>query len=137
MRLFFDSSAFIKRYILEPGSIAVESLCRESKDVALAIVCPVEVLSAINRIKREGRLSATEYEKIKDAFLGDIRDITLVAIDAQVVNYSIRAVESSPLKALDSLHIGCALLWKPDCFVSSDFQQVAGAKKMGLAVKHV
>jgi hypothetical protein len=137
MRLFFDSSAFIKRYISEPGSEAVESLCREAKDVALAIVCPAEILSAINRIKRDGGLTAGEYEKIKSSFLGDIRDITLIAIDTLVVKYSIRAIETSPLKALDSLHIACALLWKPDYFVSSDVQQIAGAKKMGLAVKHV
>ena len=137
MRLFFDSSAFIKRYISDPGSAVVESLCKESKDVALAIVCPAEILSAINRIKREGRISAAEYEEIKGAFLGDIRDITLIAIDSQIVNYAVRAIETSPLKALDSLHIACALLWKPDFFVSSDFQQIAGAKKMGLAVKHV
>ena len=100
-------------------------------------MCPVELLSAVNRIKREGRISAAVYEEIKGAFLGDIRDITLVAIDTQVVNYSIRAIETAPLKALDPLHIACALLWKPDYFVSSDFQQIAGAKKMGLAVKHV
>jgi hypothetical protein len=137
MRLFFDTSAFIKRYISEPGSAAVESLCSESTDVALAIVCPVEILSAINRIKREGRISAVEYDKINAALLGDIRDITLIAIDTRVVNYSIRAIETSPLKALDSIHIACALVWKPDYFISSDFQQIAGAKKMGLAVKHV
>jgi uncharacterized protein len=137
MKLFFDASAFVKRYVQEAGSDAVESLCGAADDIALSIICPVEILSAAKRLQREGRISARQYENIKNEMLADVRDITLVQIDAAAIRESVVAIESLPLKALDSIHIGCALQCKPDFFISSDLQQIAAARKMGLRVRHV
>jgi predicted nucleic acid-binding protein len=137
MRLFFDASAFVKRYVTEPGSEEVVSLCDSAGDIALSILCPVEILSAASRLQREGRISARQYATIKTEMLKDIRDVTLIPIDTTVVRNSITVVETSPLKALDSLHIACAMQWKPDYFISSDVQQITSAKKMGLKVRHV
>jgi uncharacterized protein len=137
MRLFFDASAFVKRYVSEPGSEEVASLCTSASDIALSIMCPVEILSAVSRLQREGRVNAQQYAAIKTEMLSDIRDITLIPIDAAVVGHSIAAIEKSPVKTLDSLHIACAVQWKPDFFVSSDVQQITSAKKMGLKIKHV
>ena len=137
MRLFFDASAFVKRYVTEPGSEPVVSLCDGAGDIALSILCPVEILSAASRLQREGRISAHQYVFIKTEMLKDIRDVTLIPIDTAVVRNSIMVIETSPLKTLDSLHIACAMQWKPDYFVSSDVQQIASAKKMGLKVRHV
>lgn len=137
MKLFFDSSAFVKRYVSEPGSEEVVSLCNGADDIAMSILCPVEIVSAVSRLQREGRVSARQCAVIKAQMLSDIRDITLVPIEATVVRNAMSALESSPLKTLDSLHIACAMQWKPDYFVSSDIQQVASAKKMGLRVRQV
>jgi predicted nucleic acid-binding protein len=137
MKLFFDASAFVKRYVSEPGSEEVVSLCNGADDIAMSILCPVEIVSAVSRLHREGRVSARQYAGIKARMLSDIRDITLVAIEATVVRNAISALESSPLKTLDSLHVACAMQWKPDCFVSSDILQIAAAKKIGLKVRQV
>jgi predicted nucleic acid-binding protein len=112
-------------------------LCTSASDIALSIMCPVEILSAVSRLQREGRVNAQQYAAIKTEMLSDIRDITLIPIDAAVVKNSIAAIEKSPVKTLDSLHIACAVQWKPDFFVSSDVQQITSAKKMGLKIKHV
>jgi uncharacterized protein len=137
MRLFFDASAFIKRYIAEAGSQSVESLCDSAEDVAVSLVCPAEILSAARRLKREGKISADQYTAIKSSMLADIADISLVQIDSDTVKNAIGTIELSPCKALDAVHIGCAIQWNPDFFISSDIQQIAAAKKMGLKVKHV
>ena len=137
MKLFFDASSFVKRYVAEPGSEAVESLCGAADEIALSILCPAEILSAVLRLQREARIHARQYAAIKSAMLADIRDVALIQIDSAVVKISINAIETSPLKALDSFHIACAMQWGPDFFVSSDIQQITAAKKMGLKVRHV
>ena len=49
MKTFFDSSAFAKRYVEEPGSQTVDSLCREATEVALSVLCVPEIISALMR----------------------------------------------------------------------------------------
>jgi predicted nucleic acid-binding protein len=38
---------------------------------------------------------------------------------------------------MDALHIGCALEWEAELFVSSDKRQILAAKKAGLKVVSV
>jgi len=38
MKMFFDSSAFVKRYIEEAGSAAVESLCQNATELGLSVI---------------------------------------------------------------------------------------------------
>ena len=64
MRTFFDSSAFAKRYVEEPGSRAVDSLCSHATELALSVVCIPEIISAMNRLMREGQLSRPNYELV-------------------------------------------------------------------------
>jgi hypothetical protein len=57
--LFADTSALVRRYDLtEPGSPRVVQLCRPSSgnDVRLLAITSVEVLSALRRKLREGRI---------------------------------------------------------------------------------
>jgi hypothetical protein len=137
MKLFFDASSFVKRYVAEAGSGEVESLCRAADDVAVSILCPVEILSAACRLRRERVIDATQYEHIKSELVADIRDISIIQVDAETVYGAVAAIESSPVKTLDAVHIGCAMAWRPDFFVSSDSQQLTAAKQMGLKVRQV
>ena len=47
MRLFFDTSAFLKRYIEEPGSSEVEELCKQAEDVAVSMLFPIDMVAFI------------------------------------------------------------------------------------------
>lgn len=137
MKLFFDTSTFIKRYVEESGSDAVESLCSAADDVAVSILLPIEVLATFARLKREKKLTSADYKRIKDELFNDLRDIIIISLTPAIVNNSVNAIEVSSLKALDAIHIGCALEYKPDLFISSDRQQMSAAHKMGLKVKMV
>lgn len=137
MNLFFDTSAFLKRYLFESGSDDVEQLCYAADDIGISIIMPIETFSTLNRLKRKKKISAKQYKLIKSEFLADIRDITVISVDVQVVKRAINTIEKSPLKALDATHIGCALVFKPDYFVSSDRQQLIAAQASGLKVKKI
>lgn len=137
MKTFFDSSAFAKRYVQEPGSEAVDALCMEATDLALSVVCIPEILSALNRRVRERSLSARQYRTAKEALFDDIRDAEIVNLTPNVISTCTTVLETSPVRAMDALHVACALRWGAEMFVSADERQVAAAKKAGLRTKLV
>ena len=137
MKTFFDSSAFAKRYVEEPGSQAVDSLCQEATEVALSVLCVPEIISALIRRVRDGLLTHREYADAKEYLSQDIRDAMIVNLVPQVVSTCTKILEASPVRASDALQIACALEWETELFVSADQRQISAAKKAGLHTKRV
>ena len=137
MKVSFDSSAFAKRYVQENGSQLVDDICQETSELCLSVLCVPEIISALNRRIREKALSRTDYATIKQHLLKDVRDTTIVNLTPEVIGASTLLLEGSSLRAMDALHIACALEWGAELFVSSDKRQIAAAKKTGLRTRRV
>jgi predicted nucleic acid-binding protein len=137
VKTFFDSSAFAKRYVEEPGSQNVDSLCQEATEVALSVLCVPEIISALNRRIREGILTRREYAEAKQYLSQDIRDAAIINILPQVVSTCTKILEASSVRAADALQVACALEWETELFVSSDKRQISAAKKVGLRTQLV
>jgi predicted nucleic acid-binding protein len=137
MRTFFDSSAFVKRYVDEAGSQEVDELCQNASELALSIICLPEIISALNCRVREELLSAQQYNTIKEHLAADVRDAAIINLTPEVIAASTSLLETSPLRAMDALHVACALAWEAELFVSSDQRQIAAAENAGLPIKHV
>jgi predicted nucleic acid-binding protein len=137
VKTFFDSSAFAKRYVEEPGSQMVDSLCQEATEVALSVLCVPEIISALNRRVREGLLSHREYAEAKQYLSLDIRDAVMINLVPQVVSTCTKILEASPIRAADALQIACALEWETALFISADKRQISAARKAGLHTKLV
>jgi len=134
MRSFLDSSALAKRYIKEPGSDKVRSAFGQASEVAICLISPPEILSALCRVRRHGSISVAQYDEAKSALYTDIEDMAVCAITVSVVYKAIDLIERFPLRTLDALHVACALDWQADLFVSSDRRQLAAASESGLRV---
>ena len=137
MRTFFDSSAFAKRYIEEPGSEDVDSLCQKAGEVGLSVLCVPEIISALNRRVREGLLTRREYAEAKQYFSEDIRDAVIVNLVGEVVSACTKILQTNPVRAADALHIACALEWEAELFVSADKTQISAAKRAGLRTRFI
>lgn len=137
MRTFFDSSSFAKRYLEESGSAEVEEICFQSSELGLCVLCVPEVLSAMNRRRRETTLSHEDYEIAKSRLLLEIRDAEIVHLTDAVIQTSAVLLEQSPLRAMDALQVACAKQWAAECFVSSDHRQLHAAEAAGLTVRQV
>jgi len=46
-------------------------------------------------------------------------------------------LENNALRAMDSLHVACALEWNADLFVTSDKRQAAAAMRSGLQTAYI
>jgi uncharacterized protein len=137
VRTFFDSSAFAKRYWDEPGSDTVDALCGEATALALSVVCIPEIVSALNRRVREGNLSRRHYEQAKQRLSEDIEDAVIINLTSPVVAACTTILEASPVRAVDALHVACAVAWEAELFVSADKQQISAARKAGLRTRFI
>ena len=137
MRTCVDSSAFAKRFSEEEGSAKIEDICFHAAELGLSVLCVPEIISALNRHRREGNLTAAEYRQAKQRLIEDVSDADIIQLTPSVVATSIEVLESGALRGMDALHIACAIEWGAELFVSSDKAQLAAAKKAGLSVKTV
>jgi predicted nucleic acid-binding protein len=75
MRMFFDTSAFVKRYISEPGTEAVLEWCDRATEIGLSGIVLPEIVSAFCRLQRENKITDVQYRQIKSMLLADIEDV--------------------------------------------------------------
>jgi hypothetical protein len=132
LNVFLDSSALAKRYVEEPGSDRLEEMLSSASSLGVSVICPSEVVSALCRRRREGKLSPQQYVKAKQALFEDIEDASIVNITDQVIARAVEILERWPLRSSDSLHIASAAEWSAELFVSADERQCTAARAYGL-----
>jgi uncharacterized protein len=137
VKVFFDSSALVKRYLPEKGTAAVLAICEEASELGLSVICFPEIISALCQLRREKQIEGAQYVSAKQGIALDLRDATLCNITETTVLQSILLLEENTLRAMDAFHIAAALEWGADIFVSSDMHQVKAAKKAGLTVRSI
>ena len=137
MRVFFDTSAFVKRYVSEPGTDAVLKWCDQATEIILSAVALPEIISAFCRLRREAKITAIQYRQLKSLLLADIEDAALCDLTPVVLAHAISSLEGNVLRGMDAIHIGSAVALKTDIFISADTRQLDAAKRSGLRVESV
>jgi uncharacterized protein len=130
-----DPSAFAKRFIEEDGSEQVESLCLGATELGMSVICVPEIISALNRCLRETMLSRARYDVAIKQLLADVRDADIVQLTPSVLAAAVHVLETNSIRAMDALHVACALEWKADLFASADARQLAAAQRAGLTTR--
>lgn len=137
MKLVVDSSSLAKRYVQELGSKRLDILLQNASELGLCIILVPEVVSGLNRRIREGVLDLADYRTVRKQLLNDVRDAIILQITPSVIANSLKLLESNVLRAMDALHVACALEWKADLFVTSDRRQLIAAQNAGLHTEYL
>lgn len=137
MKAFLDTSAFAKRYVAEQKSDKVLELCQQADSLIVSVICLPELISTLSRLVREKKLTKAAYQKLKNDAIADLADVDVCQITPTVLISVISLLESYPLRAMDALHVACALAVEPDIFISADHRQLSAAKKAGLKIVDV
>ncbi|CAN5855640.1 type II toxin-antitoxin system VapC family toxin [soil metagenome] len=146
MSLFYyaDSSALVKRHIPEIGSAWIEQEfdAASGNTVISAKITVIEVLSAMNRRRREADISQTEYEKFSGDFLAFVEnDYKIFELTDAVLLEAQRLLENYPLRAGDAIQLASAWLANSQLqsaklpaliFLASDVRLLSAAKDEGL-----
>ncbi len=137
MKTYFDTSAFIKRYILEQGSEQIPLILTKASALALSALSLPEMISALTRLKHEEKLTVHLYQTIKNKIYDDLIDIILYPITPAVLTLATEIIEHNKVKTLDAIHIASASVWMCDYFVSADKSQIATAEQVGLKIIYI
>jgi predicted nucleic acid-binding protein len=143
---FMDSSALIKRYIIEAGTKWLRSLTTRSagNTMIIAHITQAEIVSGVMRRKREGTI--TERTAHATRLLVDhhaSQEYRVVALTGQIVQRAEDLLELYTLRAYDSIQLASALEsnvrlvaagLSPITFVSADIRLLEAASTEGLAI---
>ncbi|MFZ3048125.1 MAG: type II toxin-antitoxin system VapC family toxin [Desulfatirhabdiaceae bacterium] len=137
MKILTDSSALAKRYVLEEGSGKIDHILQNASQLGLCTILVPEIISGLNRRRREHVLSTHDYRTIKKQLIEDVHDAVVLQITPAVISHSVKLLEGNVLRAMDAMHIACALEWQAELFVTADSRQYKAAKNAGLLSEYI
>jgi uncharacterized protein len=144
---FFDTSALVKRHVIEAGSPWVKSLVRAkaAHTLYIARITAIEVTSAITRRQRAGSLSAAQGGAILGHFRRHLAQrYVIVEVAAPLLAAGMLLARSHGLRAYDAVQLAAALEVHRDhqnagigpiTLVSADQELNAAGLAEGLIVK--
>ncbi len=132
MKILFDTSALLKRYLPEKGRESLLQLVAKARPAVAAAHCKTELYSALNRVRRETGGSDAAYRETCREVERNFSEIMVVPLSQQVERSAIQAVERAPLRVMDALHVAAAVVAGVDLFVTADVRQYQGAQALGL-----
>ncbi|MBI2564283.1 MAG: type II toxin-antitoxin system VapC family toxin [candidate division NC10 bacterium] len=106
---YLDTSALLKRFVTEPGTVLVTALVSRHGPVATATIAFAELHAGLARKRREGYLSEGEYTLTCRRFEHDWGAYVRVGLDDDVLMLARDLVRRHPLEGFDAIHLASAL----------------------------
>jgi predicted nucleic acid-binding protein len=136
---YFDTSALIKRYVSEPGSLRIAQLLRRHDFLSSALT-PVELLSGLSRRRRDGDLSDRIFVALLRRIRSDRTWWDLVEVGSLVLNRASEIVQGDvTIRTLDAIHVASLVTFQTASgseipFITGDGRQRDAAAHLGLKV---
>ena len=136
---YFDTSALVKRYVSEAGSLQVRELLRRH-DFLSSTITPVELLSGLARRRRAGDLSEAIFTALLRRIQRDRTRWELVEVGPMILNRAEEIVQGSvSIKTLDAIHAASLVAFQTASgtripFITGDTRQREAAGRVGLDV---
>lgn len=109
---FIDSSAIVKRYVSETGTLWIAGVTDQTTGarVYVASITGAEVVSAITRKQRGGQVGASDAAAALSQFHQDyIREFNIVAITQAVINRAMALAATYGLRGYDAVQLAASL----------------------------
>jgi predicted nucleic acid-binding protein len=134
--IYLDTSALLKRYIMEPGSATFEDFFAANAPFQSSRLTLVEARSALARRRRIGQITRKLESDAFEELRTDIQDGALVlhALADSHVTHALDILAKVPkvsLRTLDALHLSIAQEIGAARFATSDRNQGDAARLIG------
>ena len=144
---FFDTSALIKRYVVEQGTLWVQEIASHQTDnvILVAQITRVEIVSGASRRKRSGQISEHAARAVRlmiDRHAN--REYKIAGLTEQTIRRAEDLLEKHTLRAYDAVQLASALDSNDRLvaaglpalvFVSADRRLLNAAASEGLSVE--
>jgi predicted nucleic acid-binding protein len=143
---FVDSSALVKRYVIEIGTMWVRRLTRQNPSTVIYIahITAVEVTCAVARRRKSGTLTRSRASSILRRFREHLAArYIVIELTPDLVDEAVRLGNAHALRAYDAVQLAAALEvnrshqadgFRPITLISADRDLNDGATAEGLAV---
>jgi len=137
MILYLDTSALVKRYIVESGTAGVNDLIQEAEIIGSSVLTQIEMAAAIGKAVRMKWVDQQEAVTAYGDFLSQWGSITRLSLTPVLVERASRIAWDYGLRGYDATHLTSALIWQETIeasvtMVTLDRELWHGAKKAGL-----
>jgi predicted nucleic acid-binding protein len=143
---YLDTSALVKRYVVEPGSSWLAQLCSQEseKTIATALITQAEAAAAFARKTRDGTLLSADLTRILQDLAHDFtREYVTVEINHGLVERAVNLTTRHKLRGYDAVQLAAALELNSillaaklasATFVAADDELLAAAQIEGLLI---
>ena len=112
MILYLDTSALLKRYVVESYSMQVAQLIEEAEVVGSSLLTSVEVATGLAKAARLNWLPRPDAEAAWADFLVDWGFFSRLILTPSVLERAGRYGWGYNLRAYDALHLAAAVTWQ-------------------------
>ena len=139
MILYLDTSALVKRFVLERGSIDVNNLVSSSEMVGSSLITQVEMAAALGKAARMHWIDQLAAETAYRDFFNQWHYITRLMISPVLIERAAQLSLQTGLRGYDATHLASALFWQESLdteilMATYDKELWAVAKKSGLKI---
>lgn len=135
---FFDTSALVKRYHVEPGSERVNAIFADQDNILIILeLAIVELASALQRKRNQGEITPQAMNDALAHFAHEVlTDLIVAGFRSGFIQQARDLVLQHGLRTLDALQLTSALEFKAlsPVFVCGDVSLRQTASNVGLAV---
>ncbi|ASI98743.1 type II toxin-antitoxin system VapC family toxin [Thermococcus celer] len=141
-RVYLDSSALLKRYVLEKGTEEVERLFRDAYSKRVVLIMSAwnlgEAVGVLDRKRRRGDMEDDVFNSLKVALLGDVKRMValgimkLVPVHTMLLVTAWELIEKHHVYQADALQIASARYESAQEFYTADRKLHAVALAEGL-----
>ena len=137
MRLYLDTSALVKLYVVEDGSSLVKKSVEEAETVATSLVTYVEARAAFSRRRREGILAVADHNRIVRDFDDEWKRYFIIDVTNPLVQNAAMLAELHALRGYDAIQLASAEFFQeyirePATFGCWDSRLETAARRQGL-----
>jgi predicted nucleic acid-binding protein len=112
MILYADTSALVKRYVLETGSKGVNALIEQADSVGSALITRVEMASVLAKAARMNWVEVKQAENAWQDFLSDWQNFVRLSITPGLVEHASRLAWENGLRGYDATHLAATFIWQ-------------------------
>ena len=130
MRIFIDTSALLKKYVLEEGDVLFEEMLTDAAEIAVSPITRIEMNAAITRKIASGTLTSDQASWIRQEVGRDLnyyfQVLWIEALENEAGDFTCK----QSLKTFDAIQLASGILSNSKFFLTSDEKLFKEAKKV-------
>jgi predicted nucleic acid-binding protein len=112
MILYLDSSAIVKQYVAETGSLEMHKVVAEAEAVGTASISRAEVVAALRKSVRMEILSSADAAAAVRSFNKKWPDLIRTRVTERLVKHASELAWDHNLRGYDSVQLASAAAWQ-------------------------